>query len=78
MIEQVLLEMGRIDVVVNNAFKPYIFNPDDRKNVLGVKMGRLPKPARWSASFYSLYVSSSSSCYEKNKVREVLSISLVI
>ena len=31
MIEQVLLEMGRIDVVVNNAFKPYIFNPDDRK-----------------------------------------------
>ncbi|OLN23542.1 3-oxoacyl-ACP reductase [Domibacillus antri] len=31
MIEQISLEMGRIDVVVNNAFKPYVFNPDTRK-----------------------------------------------
>jgi 3-oxoacyl-[acyl-carrier protein] reductase len=31
MMEDVLLEMGRIDVVVNNAFKSYTFNPDQRK-----------------------------------------------
>jgi 3-oxoacyl-[acyl-carrier protein] reductase len=31
MVKQVLLEMGRIDVVVNNAFTPYVFNPDERK-----------------------------------------------
>lgn len=31
MIEQVILEFGKIDVVVNNAFKPYVFDPDQRK-----------------------------------------------
>lgn len=31
MIQQVLLELGKIDVLVNNAFKPYAFNPEDRK-----------------------------------------------
>lgn len=31
LIEQVLLETGKIDVVVNNAFKPYTFNPDERR-----------------------------------------------
>ncbi|OMP66047.1 SDR family oxidoreductase [Domibacillus epiphyticus] len=31
MVNQVILEMGKIDVVVNNAFKPYVFNPDERK-----------------------------------------------
>lgn len=31
MVEEILLETGKIDVVVNNAFKPYTFNPDQRK-----------------------------------------------
>ncbi len=31
MMEQIELEVGRLDVVVNNAFKPYVFNPDTRK-----------------------------------------------
>ncbi|MGM0900506.1 MAG: SDR family oxidoreductase [Bacillota bacterium] len=31
MMEEILLETGKIDVVVNNAFKPYSFNPDKRK-----------------------------------------------
>lgn len=30
MVAQVLLELGRIDVVVNNAFSPYIFDPANR------------------------------------------------
>jgi 3-oxoacyl-[acyl-carrier protein] reductase len=31
MMEQIELEVGKLDVVVNNAFKPYVFNPDKRK-----------------------------------------------
>ena len=31
MMEQIVFEVGRLDVVVNNAFKPYSFNPDKRK-----------------------------------------------
>lgn len=31
MVDEILLETGKIDVVVNNAFKPYTFNPDQRK-----------------------------------------------
>ncbi|OLS34488.1 SDR family oxidoreductase [Bacillus sp. MRMR6] len=31
MVDEILLETGKIDVVVNNAFKPYEFNPDQRK-----------------------------------------------
>lgn len=31
MVEQLLAEMGRIDVVVNNAFAPYAFDPEQRK-----------------------------------------------
>ncbi|WP_394234243.1 SDR family oxidoreductase [Niallia oryzisoli] len=31
LIEQVSLETGRIDVVVNNAFKPFKFDPEQRK-----------------------------------------------
>ncbi|SHK55642.1 SDR family oxidoreductase [Desulforamulus aeronauticus] len=31
MIQQVLVEVGKIDVLVNNAFKPYEFDPDKRK-----------------------------------------------
>ena len=31
MIEQVELEAGKIDVVVNNAFKPFQFDPENRK-----------------------------------------------
>lgn len=37
MMEQILLEMGKIDVVVNNAFAPYTFNPDERKLAWEVK-----------------------------------------
>ncbi|MFJ8245137.1 SDR family oxidoreductase [Peribacillus asahii] len=33
MIEQIVLEAGRLDVVVNNAFKPYAFDPEQRKMV---------------------------------------------
>jgi len=33
MIEQIVLETGRLDVVVNNAFKPYVFDPEQRKMV---------------------------------------------
>ncbi len=31
MVAHVLSEVGKIDVVVNNAFKPYSFDPDQRK-----------------------------------------------
>lgn len=31
MIEQIHLEMGKIDAVVNNAFRPYRFDPEGRK-----------------------------------------------
>lgn len=31
MVEQVLLETGRVDVVVNNAFAPYVFDPEQRQ-----------------------------------------------
>ena len=31
MVEQVVLETGKIDVVVNNALKPFIFDPEKRK-----------------------------------------------
>jgi 3-oxoacyl-[acyl-carrier protein] reductase len=31
LVEQVLLEAGRIDIVVNNAFAPYAFDPELRK-----------------------------------------------
>lgn len=31
MVDEILLETGKIDIVVNNAFKPYTFNPDQRK-----------------------------------------------
>ena len=31
LIEQTLDEFGRIDVLVNNAFKPYVFDPEARK-----------------------------------------------
>jgi len=31
MIDEILLETGKLDVVVNNAFKLYSFNPDQRK-----------------------------------------------
>jgi len=31
MIKDILLELGKIDIVVNNAFKPYQFNPEKRK-----------------------------------------------
>jgi len=31
LVEQTLEDFGRIDVLVNNAFKPYIFNPNSRK-----------------------------------------------
>jgi 3-oxoacyl-[acyl-carrier protein] reductase len=31
MMEQIELEVGKLDVVINNAFKPYVFNPDKRK-----------------------------------------------
>lgn len=39
MFEEILLETGRIDVVVNNAFKPYVFNPDTRKLAWEVTWG---------------------------------------
>ena len=31
MVDEVLLEAGKIDVVVNNAFRPYRFDPDTRR-----------------------------------------------
>jgi 3-oxoacyl-[acyl-carrier protein] reductase len=31
LVDQTLSEFGRIDVVVNNAFKPYTFDPESRK-----------------------------------------------
>src|SRR4051794_36720309 len=30
LVQQVLLETGKIDVVVNNAFKPFKFDPEQR------------------------------------------------
>lgn len=31
MIKEITLDLGKIDIVVNNAFKPYQFNPEQRK-----------------------------------------------
>ncbi|GAA0317733.1 SDR family oxidoreductase [Bacillus carboniphilus] len=31
MVKEVTLEAGTIDIVVNNAFRPYVFNPEKRK-----------------------------------------------
>lgn len=31
MVQEVIMETGRIDVLVNNAFAPYTFNPDERR-----------------------------------------------
>ncbi|HBV87524.1 MAG TPA: 3-oxoacyl-ACP reductase [Desulfosporosinus sp.] len=31
MVNDILTEVGKIEVLVNNAFKPYVFNPDKRK-----------------------------------------------
>ncbi|MGG3888800.1 SDR family oxidoreductase [Metabacillus fastidiosus] len=31
MVAEILLETGTIDIVVNNAFKPYVFSPEQRK-----------------------------------------------
>ena len=31
MVESIVLEVGGIDIVVNNAFKPYAFDPEQRK-----------------------------------------------
>jgi 3-oxoacyl-[acyl-carrier protein] reductase len=31
MVHDILLEVGKIDIVVNNAFKPFQFNPEKRK-----------------------------------------------
>ncbi|MGG3801584.1 SDR family oxidoreductase [Metabacillus fastidiosus] len=31
MVTEILLETGTIDIVVNNAFKPYVFSPEQRK-----------------------------------------------
>lgn len=31
LMEQIMMETGKIDVVVNNAFKPYVFNPEERR-----------------------------------------------
>jgi 3-oxoacyl-[acyl-carrier protein] reductase len=31
LVEQVVLETGKIDVVINNAFKPFQFDPENRK-----------------------------------------------
>ncbi len=36
MVTQALTELGRIDVVVNNAFSPYAFDPDNRARFWGV------------------------------------------
>ncbi|NYE04470.1 3-oxoacyl-[acyl-carrier protein] reductase [Bacillus niacini] len=37
MMNQIELEVGKLDVVVNNAFKPYVFNPETRKMFSQVK-----------------------------------------
>ncbi|MFC7060312.1 3-oxoacyl-ACP reductase [Halobacillus seohaensis] len=39
MIKGIRLEMGKLDIVVNNAFKPYRFNPDERKMSWDLKWG---------------------------------------
>jgi 3-oxoacyl-[acyl-carrier protein] reductase len=31
MVDHTLEELGKIDILVNNAFAPYVFDPDDRK-----------------------------------------------
>ena len=31
MVDRTLGELGKIDILVNNAFTPYVFDPDDRK-----------------------------------------------
>lgn len=39
MVAQILSELGRIDVVVNNAFKPYSFDPEQRKRFWELQWG---------------------------------------
>jgi len=33
MVEQILMEVGKIDIVINNAFKSFKFDPEQRKMV---------------------------------------------
>ncbi|WP_374989292.1 3-oxoacyl-ACP reductase (plasmid) [Priestia megaterium] len=37
MIEQILIEVGKIDIVINNAFKSYKFDPEQRKMAWDLK-----------------------------------------
>jgi 3-oxoacyl-[acyl-carrier protein] reductase len=37
MVEQILMEVGKIDIVINNAFKSYKFDPEQRKMVWDLK-----------------------------------------
>jgi 3-oxoacyl-[acyl-carrier protein] reductase len=39
MVAQILSEVGRIDVVVNNAFKPYRFDPEQRQRFWELQWG---------------------------------------
>ena len=48
MMEQIELEVGKLDVVVNNAFKPYVFNPDTRKMFSQLKWADYQESNRWS------------------------------
>ncbi|MEK1832353.1 SDR family oxidoreductase [Priestia megaterium] len=37
MVEQILMEVGKIDIVINNAFKSYKFDPEQRKMAWDLK-----------------------------------------
>lgn len=53
MIEHTVQEFGQIDVVVNNAFAPYTFDPDLRKPFWEMSMDSFQ--SQWSGSFGAMY-----------------------
>ena len=56
MVEQVLLEAGRIDVVVNNALRAYRFNPDVRRRFQELD------PGAYSEQFHGAVQSACNVC----------------
>ena len=56
MVQDILLETGRIDVVVNNAFRAYRFNPDSRRRFQELDA------AAWREQFDGAVMSACNVC----------------
>ncbi len=69
MINEVELEAGRIDVLVNNAFASYSFDPERRKLFFRIALGGLSGANKRYASFDPSFMSASRRNDEKTRWR---------